>query len=96
MADADNAGRSSLKHLLLLFSLTVSLVERFDMTGEEQKVLQTPFLKAAIEQYGKMRNRSWPRGHERVFHCSENWLKHRPSPASHTAGETALPPASRR
>jgi len=31
----------------------VLLVERFDMTGEEQKALYGPFFKAAIEKFGK-------------------------------------------
>lgn len=33
----------------------VILVERFDMTGEEQKVFYGSFMKAAIEKYGKAR-----------------------------------------
>lgn len=33
----------------------VLLAERFDMTGDEQKVLNSSFLKAAIENRGKTR-----------------------------------------
>ena len=33
----------------------VILVERFDMTGEEQKVFYGSFMKATIEKFGKAR-----------------------------------------
>jgi len=33
----------------------VLMVQSFDMTGEEQKALYTPFFKAVVEKYGKGR-----------------------------------------
>jgi hypothetical protein len=37
----------------LLSLAMIILVERFDMTGEEQKIMYGDFMKTAVQAYGK-------------------------------------------